>query len=70
MAFEETELTGKFDTDYLDEYCMRVYGHTHWSFVPNDKADLHLFAPVITRDAGMLVMFFAYDETDGEEEGR
>ena len=55
MAFEETELPGKFDTDYLDEYCMRVYGHTNWSFVPNTS-----------KDAGMLVMFFEEDDTDGE----
>ena len=56
--FEETNLTGQFDGDYLDEYCMRVYGHTNWSFVSNS-----------TNCKGTLVMFFAEDEEDGEEKG-
>jgi len=57
--FEETNLTGQFDGDYLDEYCMMVYGHTNWSFVPNT-----------TKGKGTLVFFSEVaDEEDGEEEG-
>jgi hypothetical protein len=32
MMFEKTGSSGKFDGDYLDEYCMRIYGHKDWEY--------------------------------------
>jgi hypothetical protein len=55
--FEETNLTGQFSRDYLDEYCMIVYGHTNWSFVPNT-----------TKGKGTLVFFSEVADEEDETE--
>ena len=58
-----TGTSGKFDSDYLDEYCMRTYGHTNWKYVSTTDVD--------GREEGGICIFF-FEKENGEliEENR
>ena len=30
----------KYETDYIDAYCERVYGHTNWQFAKSTDANV------------------------------